>query len=278
MTASSAFAKPQPGRGLRRRINTAEAVADVLRVRILSGEVDDETLLPTQDELVAEFGVSKAAIREACRTLETEGLLHIRRGNVGGASVHVPTSTHVAYSLSMVLHARQVDLADVRATIAELEPVCAGLCAGRRDRRKAVMPTLLDAQRRLEHAIDSGSGDTAALAAREWHGALARLCGLDSMAVIVGALEDVWTAHVRAGLADTRRRGLEPDPALSRAVVDDHNRINQLIEAGDAEGAAEAAASHLRSRPRIHATGSDVTVLAVNADAVRDHLFQRPTA
>ena len=42
-------------------------------------------LLPKQEDLTDEFGVSKAAIREACRILETEGLLSVRRGNVGGA-------------------------------------------------------------------------------------------------------------------------------------------------------------------------------------------------
>ena len=116
---------------LRRRLSSAEAVADVLRERILEGA---DGMLPTQDELMAEFDVSKAAVREACRILETEGLLSIRRGNVGGAAMHQPTPTNVAYSLSLVLDARGVALADVRATVGEIEPLCAGLCAARRDR------------------------------------------------------------------------------------------------------------------------------------------------
>lgn len=247
----------------------------MLRERILSAAVGDDGVLPTQEHLMAEFDVSKAAIREACRILETEGLLNIRRGNVGGATVHRPSPTHVAYSLSLVLQARRVDLADVRSTIGEIEPVCAGLCAGRPDRDDAVLPALRDAQARLERSLDAGDGAAAAIAARAWHEALARHCGLDTLAVLAGALEDIWSSHIRAGLTTTVERGAAPDPVTSRAVVDDHARINELIAAGDVAGATQAAAHHLRGRPRIHAEGGDVAASEVCAGIVRDHLFKR---
>ena len=255
-------------------MSTAEAVADVLRERILGGDVDASGMLATQDELVAEFAVSKAAIREACRILETEGLLSIRRGNVGGAAVHVPTPTNVAYSLSLVLDARGVDLADVRATIGQIEPLCAGLCAGRADRERAVLPALRAAQAALVEHLDAGDGSAAAVAARDWHEALVRGCGLGTLAVIGGALEDVWSSHIHAGLTTTRARRLSPDPTTSRSVVDDHAHVIELIAAGDVAGARAAAADHLHREPRIHAEGGDVTALDVRAQIVRDHLFR----
>lgn len=260
---------------LRRRRNAAEDVADVLRDRILSGIVPAGERLPTQDQLVAEFDVSKAVVREACRILETEGLLNINRGNVGGATVHVPTTTNVAYTLSQVLHSRRVDLGDVRETIGELEPLCAGLCAGRADRARTVLPTLDAAHERLATSVRRGDGAAAASAARDWHEALARLCGLDTLAIVAGALEDVWSSHIREGLAVSEARGWAPDPALSASVVDDHAHVNDLIRAGDVEGASRAAAVHLRGRPRIHAEGGDVTQRDVRAGVVREQLFKR---
>jgi len=68
----------------RRRYSPAEAVADRLRDRILSGEVPNGGMLPKLEDLTEEFRVSKASLREACRILETEGLLSVLRGNVGG--------------------------------------------------------------------------------------------------------------------------------------------------------------------------------------------------
>jgi DNA-binding FadR family transcriptional regulator len=67
----------------------AESVAAELRARIL-GQGGEDYQLPTQDQLMAEFGVSHPSIREAIRILETEGLVTVRRGKVGGAQVHRP--------------------------------------------------------------------------------------------------------------------------------------------------------------------------------------------
>ncbi|WP_422331067.1 FadR/GntR family transcriptional regulator, partial [Rhodococcus sp. (in: high G+C Gram-positive bacteria)] len=68
------------GRVPQRRI--AETVAAEIRDHILA---DDDYRLPTQEQLVRDFGVSYPSIREALRILETEGLVTVRRGNVGGA-------------------------------------------------------------------------------------------------------------------------------------------------------------------------------------------------
>ena len=68
----------------------AEMIADSLRRRILEGELADGDVLPKVDDLLLEFPVSKPSIREAMRILETEGLISVRRGNVGGAIIHSP--------------------------------------------------------------------------------------------------------------------------------------------------------------------------------------------
>ena len=91
----------------------AETVAAELRPRILAGDGDDR--LPTQDQLVSEFGVSYPSIREAIRILETEGLVTVRRGNVGGAEVHRPDESSAAYHLGLALQARRVTLGDLAA-------------------------------------------------------------------------------------------------------------------------------------------------------------------
>jgi DNA-binding FadR family transcriptional regulator len=80
------------GRTPQRRI--AETVAAELRQRILVGPPAQH--LPTQDQLVKEFGVSYPSVREALRILETEGLVTVRRGSVGGAEVHRPDQSSAA--------------------------------------------------------------------------------------------------------------------------------------------------------------------------------------
>ncbi|MDO9487493.1 MAG: GntR family transcriptional regulator, partial [Sphingomonadaceae bacterium] len=120
----------------------AEIVADGLRQRILSGELKDDDVLPKQEDLMAEFGVSPPCIREAFRILETEGLVTVLRGNVGGAVVHVPQPFTAAYMMGLVLESRRTTLFDLMNAMRILEPVCAATCAERADRHTTVLPML----------------------------------------------------------------------------------------------------------------------------------------
>jgi DNA-binding GntR family transcriptional regulator len=99
----------------------AEVVAEGLRARIMSGALADGAMLPKQSDLLAEFGVTLPAIREAFSILETEGLITVRRGNVGGAVVHRPQPSKAAYMLGLVMQANAVRLEHVMDAIRYLE-------------------------------------------------------------------------------------------------------------------------------------------------------------
>ncbi|HUP76116.1 MAG TPA: GntR family transcriptional regulator [Acidimicrobiales bacterium] len=256
----------------RRRYSPAEAVADRLRDRILSGEVADGGLLPKLEDLTEEFRVSKASLREACRILETEGLLSVLRGNVGGALVHVPQPVHAGYTVGLVLQAREVQVRDVAAAVQRFEPICAELCAEREDRVTVVLPELVAAQRDLAACIDRGDGEGASLAARAWHETLVARCGNETTVVLLGALEAVWTSHARTKAVEYAKRGVSLSPELSRRVYDEHEEIQARIEAGDIAGAAAAARAHLLTA-HIHPPFEDEETNIVRATTVRDRVF-----
>ncbi len=66
--------------GGRRR--TPREIAEALRERIRAGELKAGDRLPTQAELAAEFGVERAAVRQALRALQGDGLLtHVSKGS-----------------------------------------------------------------------------------------------------------------------------------------------------------------------------------------------------
>ena len=99
-------------------------------------------MLPTQESLFQEFGVGPPALLEAIHILEADGLVSVRRGNVGGAVVHQPSAQRTAHMISMVLQARAATPADVSGALMHLEPICAGMCAAREDRMTEVVPYL----------------------------------------------------------------------------------------------------------------------------------------
>jgi len=258
----------RPERSLRWQ-RLAELVSDRLRDRILSGDLPDGALLPKEEELREIYPVSKPSLREAMRILEAEGLLTVRRGNVGGAVVHRPTATNVAYTLAMVLRAEGVGLPDVAMALREMEPACAGLCAQRRDRRRAVLPALRAAHQESIEAV--GNVAAATEASRRFHEAVVQLCGNGSLIVIVGALEALWSEHETGW---SRSSGAEAVSLRRRhRALDAHGELIDLIAAGDAAGARELAASHLRAVHDYLPPATDT--LSVSPERLRDRLGRR---
>jgi DNA-binding FadR family transcriptional regulator len=223
-------------------------VAQLLRDRILSGELKDGDALPKQEELLTEFRISKPSLREALRILEAEGLITVRRGNQGGAIVHVPQASNAAYMIDLVLRAQNVQLEDVGAALALLEPLCASLCAMRSDRRKAVMPRLRAAHRAAVEAVDDEIEFTQR--SRRFHEELVELCGNQTLILVVGALETLWSGQEQRWAERAAKAGGFPAREQRLAGMRAHERLLKLVEAGDHVALNEAARKHLDATQR----------------------------
>jgi GntR family transcriptional repressor for pyruvate dehydrogenase complex len=245
--------------------SVAEMVADVIRARIVAGTLPDGSMLPKQDQLISEFQVSRPSFREALRILESEGLISVRRGNVGGAQVHAPTPENAARTLGLVLQAREVALDDLAAALAVIEPVCAAHCAQRTDRNVALVPHLRDLNIRCR-AIDAQDQAGAARLFQQFHHAIIDGCGNTTLVIVIGALERLWSLHEKAwaDYADAAAAG--PAADLRASVVVAHDEITDAIEAGDASRAQHLVAAHLAKvqplmldhrAPRIDMTGAE---------------------
>ena len=65
----------------------SQNIVDQIRKAIFNGTLKPGDKLPSDKELIDNFGVSKGSVREALRSLEVLGLLEIRKGALGGAFV-----------------------------------------------------------------------------------------------------------------------------------------------------------------------------------------------
>ena len=257
-TARSGSARAGGGRGRLRQPRLANLVADQLRDRILSGDLGDGALLPKQEELLEEFGVSQPPIREALRILETEGLVTVLRGNTGGAVVRAPQPSKVAYMIGLVLQADQVGVEDVAVALRHLEPVCAALAARRPDRAETVVAVLARRVARSRSVLDDA--DRYVHQARVFHEELVAGCGNDTMILLVGALESLWSAHVDTLARQPAQLGAFDDRAARARSLDDHGALLEAIEAGDAARAEELARDHFGAPERHEFVAAGTTV------------------
>ncbi|WTW99562.1 FCD domain-containing protein [Streptomycetaceae bacterium NBC_01309] len=218
----------------------AEVVAAALRRRILDGELADGDVIPKQDELMAEFDVGRTTLRQAIRILETEGLITVRRGKVGGSVVHSPTPQDAARMFGMVMHARHVTLDDLAQALRRLEPVCVALCTQRPDRESAVLPRLREVHERMAAAI----GDPLAYIrlSREFHEAIVAGCGNRTMQVLLGMVETLWARQEQTWAEQSAADVSDEIRALG---VREHQELIDLIADGDDAPAYRFAVRHL---------------------------------
>jgi len=99
----------------------AELVAASLRGQIITGELPADALLPAEAVLMEQFDVSRPTLREAFRILESEALIVVRRGALGGARVKPPDGVMAARHLGYLLQHRGTTMADVYRARSALE-------------------------------------------------------------------------------------------------------------------------------------------------------------
>jgi GntR family transcriptional regulator, transcriptional repressor for pyruvate dehydrogenase complex len=231
-----------------------DMVAGILRTRIITGEIPEGSMLPRQEDLMREFNVSRPPMREALRILEAEGLIIVRRGNVGGAEVRAPDRSGVASSLGLLLQFEDAPLKDLADALEEMEPLCAALAASREDREQTVVAKLrphLEAQR--EH-LENGADFTHH--SKAFHEELIAACGNATIRFSVGALATLWSMQEQAWADIAASTDRYPPVAQREEVLAIHEEIVEAIQKGHRDHAMALARSHARAYPQhVLATG-----------------------
>jgi GntR family transcriptional regulator, transcriptional repressor for pyruvate dehydrogenase complex len=222
---------------------TADIVADELRRQIVDGELADGLVLPAQRELADRLGVSLVAVGEALRILESETLVEVRRGKLGGAIVHAPARDRAAYMIGMMLQSDSVPVTDLRVALEALEPSCATFAALRPDRATTVLPELV----RLNDAMGEALDDAPQFAeiGRQFHHEIARGCGNKTLIAVLDSLEALWISQEREYLDQIEAEDSYPTMAKRRATLNAHLKITGAIAAGDADAARRLTSRHV---------------------------------
>ncbi|WP_202033235.1 FadR/GntR family transcriptional regulator [Nocardioides sp. WS12] len=227
----------------------ADLVAKQLRRQIISGALRDGDALPTETELLEQFGVSRPTLREALRVLESEQLIEIRRGARGGARVRIPTADVAAKNVGLLLQLRGTTLADVLNARELIEQHCAPILA-----RKRTKSDLARLWKEVEH------GESAVHNSRElihvhadFHGLVVELAGNETLRILYGLLREIVEAGTYTRIAEER--------TASYKGASSHRHLVEAIEARDADAARELWRTHLSEVSKYVSGGSAKTVI-----------------
>ncbi|MBH0776650.1 FadR family transcriptional regulator [Nocardia sp. NEAU-351] len=213
-------------------------VAQQLRALIVTGDLNEGDLLGTEAGLRERFDVSRPSMREALRILEADGLVSIVRGALGGVIVRRPGQRTTARAAALVLQSRSVALADVFEASAVIEPAAARMVATSRGHQRAANQ-LRDIILEQKRTIEDPTACTNAMI--RFHSELILLAGNQTLILVCEMLNEV----IARTIADVLTRTSDEPATARRRTIRSHERLVELIAAGDGDGAQNHWNNHM---------------------------------
>ncbi|GAB7002614.1 FCD domain-containing protein [Nocardioides sp. AN3] len=222
------------------RSRAYELVVDQVEEQILSGTLRVGERLPAERDLAARLQVSRAAVREAIRTLEAQGVVRSSVGSGPDAGTVVSAVPSEALNRLLRLHVALANfpMADVVEARVMLERFSASLAAAHANEEQiARMHELLvamdddDIDRERFNDLDT-----------EFHIAMAEAGGNRLVADMTIAIRDSTRRPILRGLEQLGEEWTQVRPGLR----EEHHAIHSAIVDGDGAIAADTVEAHIR--------------------------------
>jgi GntR family transcriptional repressor for pyruvate dehydrogenase complex len=217
----------RPARGM----TLSSQIVARIRDALFAGELKPGDVLGSEGELARKFGVSRMSVRDALRSLEAMGIVDIKMGSKGGATIAEGHSERFADALAIQLVLIGVTKGDVLEARAAIESMSANLAAKHATPQdKQHMADLLDAA-----ANNVGNPAETQRLGEEFHMAIAEASHNKVLVSQLQAFRDVlWQPDNL------------PDEEKAKRILQVHGSIFEYIERGEHGEAGESMAEHLR--------------------------------
>jgi len=210
----------------------ASRLVGAVRDALFEGRYQPGDFLGTEKDLAARHGVSRMVARDALRTLEALGVVEIRRGAGGGATITQGNPHLLAEALAVQFQLARIAPQEIMETQCAIEGLAAELAASRASAADA------DKLQKLIDESESLVADREAFtrSSLQFHLAVAEASGNRVLSYQLVSLQHVsWP-----------RRNRTLTPAVARRVVQAHRELARLIAARDVAGARAHMEAHVR--------------------------------
>lgn len=207
-------------------------IVNQVRQAILSGQLQPGHRLPTEKELLLQFGVSKHTLREALRALESMGFIEIRQGAGGGPVVSEIDMENTRDMIASFLYFKNVSIPHLCEVRKVFEPYLARLAAER------ATPEDVEALKSMNQAYRKSLTRRKPAIKDEvsFHVLLGEVSGNPVMMLILDFVNNL--------LKDLKGR-LKPGLEFSKMVLTAHEEILAAIAAKDGQAAADRMYRHI---------------------------------
>lgn len=207
-----------------------EALATIIRERIVSGELAEGDRIPAESSLAREAQVSRSTVREALRTLEEAGL--IARASPKIMVVRAGDEGHARREFEGALRRQNVTFKHLHEALLLLEPELTRLATER-----AMTADVAELEANLSAQADSLE-DPAAYNQldQEFHLAIAHMSGNPALVMVRAPISELLQPLLVRFISSAK---------LAQRSLDFHRRILEEIQIRDADAAALMARKHV---------------------------------
>lgn len=221
-----------------RENRASDKLAEVLAARLyqdlLAGDWKIGDVIGSEADLLATYGVSRAALREAIRILEHHSVARMRRGPGGGLVMTRPDPHASIEAMALYLEYRGLDVEQLRVARDAVELACVDLLTARA--HEPAIREQLEALRARNNLL----GPSLAPIADDVHFQLCMLSGNPVLALFSGLLTALWGRHSPPPHTD-------PASEVHEAIRGAHGAIIDAILAADRDLARRRMRRHLNA-------------------------------
>jgi len=218
-------------------VKSYQHVVEQIQSAICDGTLQQGDKLPSEMKLKDMFNTSRGTVREALRVLEQKGLVSVRTGVKGGATVKEANTEAMSDSMALLIRHQKVKLHHLAEFREFLEGYAAEKASGADDEKG--IRQLNQILAKIEALIGTGPQDWTEFHVldAQFHQQLAKMADNPLIEANLSTIHDNIHVYFHRYLPFSREL-LEED-------FQDLSEIAKAVERGDAEVAGKAARSHV---------------------------------
>jgi len=210
----------------------SDEIVRQIKEAMFAGKLRAGDKLPTERELAERFETSRGSVREALRTLEPEGLIHVKKGVVGGIFIANVDHRPAAKSFQTLLQLRKVSIHQIAEVRLIFEPQAARLAAERA--RPEDLRDLEEEIRKMSAAVRDK--ELPRFYDLKFHLLIARAARNPILEVL---------AESMLGVASKAISEIHPSRDTLRHVLSRHRRVLDAVSRRDSDAAFKAMLDHI---------------------------------
>ncbi len=215
-----------------RPVRLYERIVEQVERALASGTIKPGQRLPSERDMVEQFGASRATVREALRVLEANGVVRSRPGDPNGPEVLPFTAGHLSRQVRRLAQTEGMTLAQLLASRMILDSSANRMAAVlRTDAELAGMQAAIE---RMRASVETGFAEFSE-SDFAFHEAVAQASHNPLLQVCNQVVRDTVLSLISDKIAHARNA-----KALMRRSLDHHEQVLEAIRDGDGVAAAQA--------------------------------------